>query len=80
VGNFSLFSLFFKFFQRISKSGKISKPIFPDNLVMLMLFPGFDSSQLQKNTNETFLSSRRKWFFLQSPILGIWTEITWLGG
>jgi len=42
------FSLFFKFFQGTSKSGKISKPIFPDNLVMLMLFPGFDKLSTTK--------------------------------
>jgi len=48
------FSLFFNFFQVTSKSGKISKPIFPYNLVMLMLFPGFDKLSTTKNTNATF--------------------------
>ena len=48
------FSLFFKFFQGSSKSGKFLKPIFPDNLVMLMLFPGFDKLSTTKNTNATF--------------------------
>jgi hypothetical protein len=44
----------FIIFQGTSKSGKISKPIFPDNLVMLMLFPGFDKLSTTKNTNATF--------------------------
>jgi len=48
VGKFSLFGIFFKFFQGTSKSGKISKPIFPDNLIMLMLFPGFDKLSTSK--------------------------------
>jgi len=54
VGKFSSFILFFKFFQVTSKSGKISKPIFPYNLVMLMLFPGFDKLSTTKNSNATF--------------------------
>jgi len=48
------FSLFFKFFQVSSKSRKILKPIFPDNLVMLMLFPRFDKLSTTKNTYATF--------------------------
>jgi len=51
VGKFSLFSLIFKFFQGTSKSGKISKPILPDNLVLLMLFPRFDKLSTAKTTN-----------------------------
>jgi len=54
VGKFSLFCLFFKFVQGTLKSWKISKPIFPDNLVMLMLFPGIDKLSTTKNTNATF--------------------------
>jgi len=42
------FSLFFKFFQVTSKSGKILKPIFPYNLVMLMLFPIFNKLSTTK--------------------------------
>jgi hypothetical protein len=56
VGKFSLFSLFFLFFQGTSKSGKISKPILSDNFVMLMIFPDLTSSQQQKiHTNATFV-------------------------
>jgi len=54
VGKFSLFGTFYKFFQGTSKSGKISKPIFPDNLVMFMLFPVLDKLSTSKNTNATF--------------------------
>jgi len=53
---------FFNLFQGTSKSGKISKPIFPYNLVRLMLFPGFDKLSTTKNTNATFFSSRRKYY------------------
>ena len=52
------FSLFFNFFQGTSKSGKISKPIFPINFVMLMLFPRFDKLLTTKNTNATFFLVR----------------------
>ena len=74
VGKFSFFSLFFNFFQGTSKSGKISKPIFPDNLVMLMLFPRFDKLSTTKNTNATFfrvggsIAQRFSTFGLQVPL------------
>jgi len=32
-------------------------PIFPDNFVMLMLFPKFDKLSTTKNTNATFFVS-----------------------
>jgi len=41
------------------KSGKISKPILPNNFVMLMLFPIFDKLSTTKNTNATFSSPRK---------------------
>jgi len=63
VGKFS----FFSFFQGTSKSGKISKPIFPDDLVMLMLFPGFDKLSTTKNTNSTFFRFGGSFFVFDRP-------------
>jgi len=51
------FSLIVKHFQETLKSGKISKPFFPYNLVMLILFSGFDKLSAPKNTNAPFITS-----------------------
>jgi hypothetical protein len=49
-----VYLVYFLIFSRDLKSGKISKPIFPNNFVMLMLFPSFDTLSTTKNTNATF--------------------------
>jgi hypothetical protein len=60
------FSLFLNFAQGTSKSGKISKPIFPNNFAMLMLFPRFDKISSTKNTNATFFQSEKVVFKSQA--------------
>ncbi len=47
----------FKYIQETLKSGKISKPIFPYNLALLMLFRRFDKLSAAKSTNTTFFES-----------------------
>jgi hypothetical protein len=48
MGRKSLFSLFFKYFEETLKSGKISKPIFHYNLVLLRLFHRFHKPSAPK--------------------------------
>ncbi len=54
MGQFSYFVYLKKKFSMDFKIWEISKPIFPDYLVMLILFSEFDKLMTTKNTNSTF--------------------------